>query len=61
VTIGRKFAAGTVATSKYDERTNLFKKVNSKMEDRSNILPLDSFFGKKPDPAKDPYDRRKVL
>merc|ERR1719454_2374870 len=34
VTIGRKFAVGTVATSKYDERTELFAKVNSKIEDK---------------------------
>lgn len=60
VTIGRKFAVGTLSTSKYDERTELFARVNSKMEDRSNLLPLTNYFGKKPEPGKDPYDRRQV-
>lgn len=58
VNIGRKFAVGTLATSKYDERTALFAKVNSQIEERSNLLPLTNYFGRKPEPGKDPYDRR---
>lgn len=60
VNINKKFAVGTVATSKYDERTRVFNRVHSKMDERSNILPQDNFFGKVPDPNKDPFDRRTV-
>ena len=30
------------------------------MEEKSNILPMSNYFGRKPDPNKDPYDRRQV-
>jgi hypothetical protein len=34
--------------------------MNHKVSDISPLLPQQSYFGKTPDPAKDPYDRRKV-
>lgn len=60
VNIGRKFAVGTLSTSKYDEKTKLFKEVNANIEERSNLLPMTQFFGKRPNPEKDKYDRREV-
>ena len=49
---------GTVTTAKFDEKTEVFKRVNFTVEDKSNIYPLSNYYGKKPDPEKDPYDRR---
>jgi len=60
VTIGRKFAVGTVATSKYDEKTEVFGRVHKDVEERSNIHPMSNYFGRKPAAGRDPYDRRQV-
>jgi len=49
---------GTLATSKYDEKTSVFSKVHASSAAKSNVLPLTNYYGKKPDPNKDPYDRR---
>jgi hypothetical protein len=51
---------GTVATSKYNEKVEVFNKLNEKASDYSNILPMANYQGKVPDPSKDPFDRRKV-
>lgn len=51
---------GNVATSKYDERVAVFERLNQKSQDKVSILPQANYFGKKPDPKKDPFDRRKV-
>jgi len=60
VSIHKKHAVGTLASSKYDEQTSVFNKVHASIESKSNILPLSSYYGAKPDPAKDPFDRRRV-
>lgn len=36
----------------------MFARVNQFASDKSNIIPMANYFGKKPDPEKDPYDRR---
>lgn len=56
--IHKKFAVGTTTTCRYDERVDVFNKINEKMEESSNVLPMSNYFGKKPDPNKDPFDRR---
>ena len=58
--ISNKLSVGTVAASKYDERTVVFEQMNQKAKDHSSIMPLSNYFGKKPDENKDPFDRRKV-
>jgi hypothetical protein len=50
----------TLTTSKYHERAQVFDSLNEKAKPHSSLLPLQSYFGKTPDPLKDPYDRRKV-
>jgi hypothetical protein len=39
VSIHKKFAVGTVTTSNFDEKTEVFKRVNFAVEDKSNIYP----------------------
>ncbi len=51
---------GTVTTTKYHEKAQIFDVMNEKARDYSNILPQSNYFGQTPDPMKDPYDRRKV-
>ena len=51
---------GTVATSKYHERAEIFEKLNEKAKEHSSIYPMSNFLGQTPDPNKDPFDRRKV-
>ncbi len=34
--------------------------MNNKANEKSALLPMQSYFGVTPDPQKDPYDRRKV-
>lgn len=58
VNIHKKTAVGTTTTCKYEEKVGVFNKVNEEMAESSNMLPLSQYFGKKPDPAKDPFDRR---
>lgn len=38
----------------------VFTKVHEGIADKSNLYPLSCYFGKKPDPDKDPFDRRSV-
>lgn len=52
-------SAGTTATTKYDGKVQTFKKFNN--EEKSNILPMDNYFGGKPDPKKDKFDRVKTI
>lgn len=60
VNINRKYAVGTVASSKYDYKVETFTKVHNLTADRSNLYPLSCYYGKKPDPEKDRFDRRTV-
>ena len=60
VNINKKNAVGTLTTSKYDEKTSIFTKVNASVEGISNIYPLSNYYGPKPNPNKNPYDRRVV-
>ena len=57
VSISKKFAVGTVTTSKWEDKTEKFTVVNDSIADKSNIYPLANYFGKKPN-ENDPYDRR---
>jgi len=57
VSISKKFAVGTVTTSKWEEKTEKFTAVNEGIADKSNIYPLSNYFGRPPN-ASDPYDRR---
>ena len=58
--IRKKSAVGTQAVSKYNQRTEMFSRVNAKVEEISNIQPLANYFGKKPDLTKDKFDRNVV-
>lgn len=58
--IGNKHSVGTLTTVKYHEKVNVFEKMNQKVSEVSPMYPQQSYFGKTPDPSKDPYDRRKV-
>ena len=58
--ISKKFSIGTLTTSKYNEKVQVFDQMNEKIREYSSILPQSNFFGQTPDPQKDPYDRRKV-
>ena len=60
VQISKKFSVGTLASSKYKEKTEVLEKVYKKYELKSSILPLSNYYGPKPDPDKDPFNRRKV-
>lgn len=57
VSISKKFAAGTVTTKKWEEKTEKFSAINDSIADKSNIYPLSNYFGKPPNEV-DPYDRR---
>jgi hypothetical protein len=52
-------SVGTTATTKYHDKVKIFKKFNN--EEKSNILPLDNYFGGKPNPNKDKFDRIKTI
>lgn len=58
--INKKVSVGTLSTSKYHERAQIFESMNEKAKNHSSILPLKNYFGQMPDPLKDPYDRRRV-
>lgn len=58
--ISKKLSVGTLATSKYQEQTQVFENLNDKARDFAAILPQSNYFGQTPDPVKDPYERRKV-
>ncbi|CDW83748.1 UNKNOWN [Stylonychia lemnae] len=58
--IQKKLSVGTVTTTKYQERTQIFDQLNDKAREYSSILPQQNYFGQTPDPMKDPYNRRKV-
>lgn len=62
VSIHKKYAVGTVTTSKYQEKTGVFQQVNDSTSTVSNIYPMSNYYGKKPnpnnDPNWDPYNRR---
>ena len=60
VSIAKKYAVGTLASSKYGEQVKTFSKVHEAIEEESNILPLSSYFGPHPDPEKDRFNRRMV-
>lgn len=51
---------GTLTTTKYHERVQVFDQLNDKAREYSSILPQSNYYGQHPDPMKDPYDRRKV-
>ena len=53
-------SVGTLTTTKYDEKTYVFDKLNDKAREVSSLYPQSNYFGHRPDPNKDPYDRRKV-
>ena len=38
----------------------MFTKVHEAIADKSNLFPLACYFGAKPDPEKDRFDRRQV-
>ena len=58
--IQKKFSVGQTTTTKYHERAAVFEKMNEKAKEHVPLLPQSNYFGQSPDPAKDPYDRRKV-
>ena len=58
--INRKFAVGTTASSKYDQKVEVFNRVHEKIAEKSNLFPLNCYFGKKPEADKDPFNRRIV-
>ena len=60
VNIHKKHAVGTLTTSKYDEKTKVFNNVNRAVDEISNIYPMSNYFGPKPNPEKNPFDRRVV-
>lgn len=60
VSINKKFAVGTVASSKYDKKVEVFNKVQEPIAELSNLHPLSCYFGPSPDPSKDRFDRRTV-
>jgi len=58
--IHQKVAVGTLTTAKYQERVQVFTATNEKVTAKSAMWPPQTYFGETPNPAKDPYDRRKV-
>jgi hypothetical protein len=58
--IANKFAVGTLTTAKYQERVEVFNKMNAGLSDKAALFPQQSYFGATPNPDRDPYDRRKV-
>lgn len=55
-----KRSAGMLTTTSYQDRINITNQLNKKSQYISPLKPMAAYCGKKPDPAKDPYDRRKV-
>lgn len=60
VSINKKFAVGTVASSKYDKKVEVFSKIHEPIEEISNLYPPNCYYGPKPDPNKDRFNRRTV-
>lgn len=55
-----KKSVGMLTTTPHDDRVKVMEKVNQKSQYISPLQPMAAYIGKKPDPRKDPYDRRKV-
>lgn len=60
VSINKKHAIGTLASSKYDKKVSVFNEVHEQIAPVSNLYPQNCYFGAKPDPEKDRFDRRTV-
>ena len=58
--IANKFSIGTLTTAKYQEKVQVFEKMNNKAKDVSALFPLQNYYGQTPDPERDPYNRRQV-
>jgi hypothetical protein len=58
--IQNKFSVGMLTTAKYHEKVSVFERMNVKAGVSVALQPPQAYYGKTPDPDKDPYDRRKV-
>lgn len=55
-----KKSAGMLTTTPYEERVSIMNRLNQKSQYLSSMKPMAAYLGKKPEPGKDPYNRRKV-
>lgn len=56
-----KRSSGLLTTANYEERVNILNNaLAQKSQYISPLKPMAAYLGKKPQPNKDPYDRRKV-
>ena len=58
--ISNKFSVGTLTTAAYQEKTNVFQRMNPIAEQKGSLYPPAAFFGKDPSQSQDPYCTRKV-
>lgn len=59
--IANKFSINMMTTAGYQERTNVFKRMNPMAEDRGSIYPQSAFFGPDPNKLEDRFCQRKVM
>lgn len=55
-----KKSSAVLTTTSYEERVNILNALSTKSQYISPMLPMAAYCGKKLDPKKDPYNRRKV-
>ena len=55
-----KRSAGMLTTTLYDEKVKVVNTINKQSQYISPMKPMAAYCGPQPNPAKDPFDRRKV-
>lgn len=55
-----KKSAGMLTTTSYEDKVNIVNALNQKSQYLSPLVPMNAYCGEKPNPMKDPFDRRKV-
>lgn len=58
--ITQKLSIGTLTTASFDQKVAVYESMNQLAADKAQLYPLSSFYGKKPDPKKDFFDRRVI-
>ncbi len=58
--VSKKFATGTVSTAKYNEKTSNFARMNELADEMGTLYPQSAYYGGKPNPDADPFDKRVV-
>ncbi len=55
-----KRSSGMLTTTLYADKINIVSQTHKNSQYISPLQPMSAYFGRKPDPSKDPYNRRKV-